>query len=202
MKLIGSLTSPFARKVRVALIEKNLPYEFVNDQPWDADTQVPKFNPLGKVPALVLDSGETLFDSNVLIEYLELLDATPVLLPRDATQVLRVRQLVALADGIMEAGIAMLLEDRRPVEIQHAPWVERQRGKIERGLDALALLLGHKTWLHGDALSAADVAAGCMLLWLDFRQPDNPWRRNLPVLSVYADRLAARESFKQTVPVL
>lgn len=201
MKLIGSLTSPYVRKVRIALAEKNLPYDFLNEPPWSADTRVSDYNPLGKVPALVADDGATLFDSNILVDYLELIAPTPALLDRDPRAALQLKQLVVLADGIMEAGIAILLEGRRPAQKQRAEWVARQRGKIERGLDALEQRALGKTWLHGDAFSAADIAAGCMLFWLDFRMPDLDWRAAFPTLRGLAARLGQRPSFQQTVPV-
>jgi glutathione S-transferase len=201
MKLIGSLTSPYVRKVRIALIEKNLPYEFVNDSPWAADSGVTGFNPLGKVPALVADDGSTLFDSNILIEHIELVAPAPALLEREPRAALRQKQLVVLADGIMEAGIAILLEGRRPLEKQHAEWVARQRGKIERGLAALEQYAHGRAWLHGETFGAADIAAGCMLFWLDFRVADFDWRAQFPALQVLAERLGTRSSFAQTVPV-
>lgn len=201
MKLIGSLTSPYVRKVRIVLIEKNLAYDFVNDPPWAADSTVPEYNPLGKVPALVTDDGATLFDSNVLIDYLELIAPVPAVLDRNPHEALQLKQLVALADGITEAGIAILIEGRRPPEKQHAEWVERQRGKIERGLVALEQLAQGGQWLHGDAFGAADITAGCMLFWLDFRMPYLHWRTTSPALHALAARLGERPAFQQTVPV-
>lgn len=199
MKLIGSLTSPYVRKVRIAFFEKDLSCEFVNDPPWAADSGVPDYNPLGKVPALVTDDGDTLFDSNLLIDHLELVAPAPALLEREPRAALRQKQLIVLADGIMEAGIAILLEGRRPPEKQQAEWVGRQRGKIERGL--VALEPHARQWLHGDAFSAADIAAGCMLFWLDFRMAGFDWRKSHPALAALAQRLAVRPSFVQTVPV-
>jgi glutathione S-transferase len=201
MKLIGSLTSPYVRKVRIAFAEKNLPYEFVDDPPWAANSGVPDFNPLGKVPALVTGDGVTLFDSNLLIDHLELVAPAPALLERDPRAALEQKQLVVLADGIMEAGIAILLEGRRPPEKQLAEWVGRQRGKIERGLAVLERHAQGRPWLHGAAFSAADITAGCMLLWLDFRMTSFDWRKSHPALAELVERLAARPSFAQTVPV-
>lgn len=201
MKLIGSLTSPYVRKVRIALIEKNLPYEFANEPPWSFDTRVPAYNPLGKVPALVTDDGATLFDSNVLIDYIELIAPIPALQASDRRAALELRQLVVLTDGITEAGIAILLEGRRPADKQYAEWVARQRGKIERGLKALEDRAQGKIWLHGEAFSAADIAAGCMLFWLDFRIADLDWRATFPALRALAANLGQRPSFQHTVPV-
>lgn len=201
MKLIGSLTSPYVRKVRVALAEKSLAYEFVDDSPWAAATGVPAYNPLGKVPALVTDDGATLFDSNVLLDYFELIAPEPALLPRDPRAALQAKQQMALIDGILEAGIAILLEGRRPTEKQHADWVARQRGKIERSLAVLEEQAQGRQWLQRDAFSAADIGAGCMLFWLDFRQPAFDWRAQHPQLRALAERLATRPSFQRTVPV-
>ena len=201
MKLIGSLTSPYVRKVRVVLAEKNLPYDFVNDPPWAADSVVPDYNPLGRVPALVTDDGTTLFDSNILIEYLELSAPVPAFLEREPRAALQQKQLIVLADGIMEAGIAILLEGRRPLQKQQAEWVGRQHGKIERGLAALEKHASDREWLHGGAISAADITAGCMLFWLDFRMAGFDWRAQFPALRVLAERLGTRPSFAQTVPV-
>jgi glutathione S-transferase len=201
MKLIGSLTSPYVRKVRVVLIEKNLAHEFVNDPPWAADSSVPQYNPLGKVPALLTNSGETLFDSNILLDYIEQMAPAPALLPLDKAAALQVKQLVILADGILDAGVAILLEGRRPADKQYAVWVQRQQQKIERGLIALETRTQGKIWLHGTDISAADIAVGCMLLWLDFRMASFDWRARHPSLHALAQRLAARPSFQQTVPV-
>jgi glutathione S-transferase len=203
MKLIGSLTSPYVRKVRVLLLEKQLPFEFVVDSPWESSTHVPDFNPLGKVPALVTDDGETLFDSNILSEYIELSsEETPQFLPADRFAALRVHQLVMLADGICDAGVSIFLESRRPAEKQHAEWVDRQRGKIARGLDALERRAGSTPWLGGPNMNLADIAAGCMLLWLDLRLNDLNWRDGHPALSSLVEKLAARPSFQQTTPPL
>ena len=105
MKLLASLTSPYARKIRVILAEKALPFELVVDSPWEANTRIPELNPLGKVPVLVADSGETFFDSPVIAGYLDTLGAPPALLPGDALDAVRVRQTEALADGVTDAAV-------------------------------------------------------------------------------------------------
>jgi glutathione S-transferase len=201
VKLVGSLTSPYVRKVRVVLLEKGVAHEFVNDPPWSDESSVPQYNPLGKVPALVTDSGETLFDSNILLDYIEQAEPVPALWPLDKRTALQVKQLVILADGILDAGIAILLEGRRPADKQYDVWVARQMGKIERGLQALETRAQGKTWLHGSALGAADIAVGCMLFWLDFRIVQLDWRASCPNLRALAERLAVRPSFQQTVPI-
>jgi glutathione S-transferase len=202
MKLIGSLTSPYVRKIRILLLEKQCAFEFVNDSPWEAATHVADVNPLGKVPALLSDSGEAFFDSPVIADYLEIIDSNTPHLPGDAMEAIRIKQLEALADGITDAGVAWLMEIRRPAEKQDPAPIARQRGKVERGLGVLEQRLAHSQYLYGDALSRADIATGCCLGFLDFRLPEYDWRGNHPALTAYASRLAARPSFTQTVPVL
>ncbi|MFT3735653.1 MAG: glutathione S-transferase [Rhodocyclaceae bacterium] len=200
MKLIGSYTSPYVRKVRISLIEKGLEAEFINDPPWEVTTHVPDFNPLGKVPALVTDAGDVLFDSNILLDYLELQGGAVQLYPADKRDALVVRQLVTLADGVCDAGVAIVVEGRRPAEKQVPDWVARQLGKIDRGLAALERQATNREFLFGNALSAADVATGCMLLWLDFRLPQFEWRSKHPALTALTTRLSQRDSFSQTIP--
>ena len=205
MKLIGSLTSPYVRKIRIMLLEKNLPFELVIDSPWEPSTQVTDFNPLGKVPALVTDDGETLFDSNILAEYIELMDAASStqsrFLPLDRAAALRIRQIALLADGVCDAGVAVFLESRRPADKQHADWVSRQQGKIERGLTALESRAAANPWLGGEDMTLADIATGCMLLWLEFRHISLDWRSTHPALSALVNKLAARPSFQSTIPL-
>jgi glutathione S-transferase len=204
MKLIGSLTSPYVRKVRVMLLEKKLPFELVIDSPWEPSTHVSDFNPLGKVPALVTDDGQTLFDSNIIAEYIELTHAdsaaAPQLLPSDRAAALHIRQLVMLADGVCDAGVAIFLEGRRPADKQYPEWIFRQQGKVARGLDALENRAAAAPWLGGNAFSLADIATTCMLLWLDLRLGSLNWRSDHPALATLVSKLASRPSFQQTVP--
>ena len=202
MKLIASLTSPYVRKIRILLLEKGIPFEFVNDPPWEAGNHVADFNPLGKVPALVADDGEVFFDSPIIADYLETLGVYAPELPVDALEAVRVKQLEALADGITDAGVVWLLETRRPAEKQDAATMDRHRGKLERGLDALEARLAKAEWLHSSGFSRADIAAGCCLGFLDFRFATLDWRATRPALAAFAVKLATRASFTQTVPVL
>lgn len=199
MKLVASLTSPYARKIRVALAEKSLPFELEVDIPWLADTRVPSYNPLGKVPALVADDGELWFDSPVIAEYLDTL-AGPLLLPADRAAALPVRQAEALADGITDAAVAAFLEGMRPAERQDPASIERQLGKIHRGLAALEQRLAQRKGLGGEALTIADIAAGCTLGYLDFRFAHLGWRAAHPQLAAWADGLLARPSFTASAP--
>ncbi|THF65126.1 glutathione S-transferase [Pseudothauera rhizosphaerae] len=200
MKLFASLTSPYARKIRIVLAEKKLPFELVVDSPWEANTRIPTINPLGKVPVLITDAEEVFFDSPVIAGYLETLDAGPALLPADRLATVQVRQSEALADGITDAAVAALLESRRPDGQRSDAEIARQKEKIARGLAALEARLGGRPWLHGDALSLGDVAAGVALAYLDLRHPDIPWRAAHPALKRYAEHLFARPSFIDTTP--
>lgn len=199
MKLVASLTSPYARKIRVALAEKSLPFELEVDIPWLADTRVPSYNPLGKVPALVADDGELWFDSPVIAEYLDTL-AGPLLLPADRAAALPVRQAEALADGITDAAVAAFLEGMRPAERQDPAAIERQLGKISRGLTALEARVAQRKGCAGEALSIADIAIGCTLGYLDFRFAHLGWRAAHPQLAAWAAGLLARPSFTTTAP--
>lgn len=199
MKLVASLTSPYARKIRVALAEKSLPFELEVDIPWLADTRVPSYNPLGKVPALVADDGELWFDSPVIAEYLDTL-AGPLLLPADRAAALPVRQAEALADGITDAAVAAFLEGMRPAERQDPAAIERQLGKIGRGLTALEARVAQRKGCAGEALSIADIAIGCTLGYLDLRFAHLGWRASHPQLAAWAAGLLARPSFTITAP--
>lgn len=201
MKLIISLTSPFARKVRVVMAEKRIDYEPVVDIPWEATTRVPEYNPLGKVPVLVMDDGSTLFDSRVIVEYLDNITPVSPLLPKENRPRIAVRRWEALADGVIEAAAAIFLEQKRAQARQDPDWIVRQESKVFRGLEAMTEELGEKTWCTGDFFSLADITVGCALGYLDFRFPAIQWREAHPNLARLAEKLAQRQSFKDTVPL-
>jgi len=200
MKLIGTPASPYTRKVRVVLTEKRIEYEFVVDHPAAAGTRVPNYNPLGKVPVLITDDGATIFDSRVIVEYLD--SASPVtrLIPDDIRQRIQVRRWEALADGCTDAIVALVAEKRRAPEQQLAPAIARQQGKVERALAAMAEELGARNWCSGESYSLSDIAVMCSLGYLDLRLPDLNWRKSYPNLAKLTDRLAQRPSFKDTAP--
>jgi glutathione S-transferase len=200
MKLIASLTSPYARKVRIVLAEKKIDCPIEVDIPWNADSRVPDYNPLGKVPVLELDDGMPLYDSRVIVEYLDNVSPVSRLLPEGNRQLILTRRWEALADGIIDAAVAIVLEQRRPASQQSAEWIDRQRGKIERGLATLSADLGERHWCHGDAYSLADIAVGCCLGYLDFRFPVIDWKTQYPNLEALQTRLEARQSFIDTKP--
>ena len=202
MKLIASLTSPFARKVRIFLAEKNIPYELVIDIPWDENTQVPSFNPLGKVPVLVINQEQhTLFDSRVIVEYLERLVPKPALIPEAAEAFIRVKRQEALADGIADAAAAIFIERKRPAELQSAEWMSRQQQKIDLGLKAMADVLADQEYFVNNQFSLADISAVCCLGYLDLRFPQIMWRQQYSNLDTFMNRLSDRSSIQLTIPV-
>lgn len=201
MKLIGTVTSPYTRKVRVVLAEKRMECEFLVDAPNTENSTIIQYNPLGKIPALVLDDESTLFDSRVIAEYLDSASPGNRLIPEEKRPRIQVRRWEALADGCTDAAIAVLMEKRRPVEQQLPEWITRQQGKVDRALQMMADDLAAKNWCTGDFFTLADIAVGCCLAWMELRLPDLPWRRNHPNLARLADKLALRQSFKDTSPV-
>jgi glutathione S-transferase len=200
MKLIGSLASPFARKVRIVLVEKKIDYEFELDNPWKPDAKTPVFNPLGKVPVLVLDDGTTLFDSRVIVEFLD--SASPIarLLPAESRERIEVRRWEALADGVLDAGVLARLESQREAKMRSAAWIERQMGKVSAGLAAMDAALGDKLWCTGNSYTLADIAAGACLGWLDFRYPKLDWKKERLNLARLFAKLSERPSFTDTMP--
>lgn len=201
MKLIASLTSPFARKVRIVAAEKHIEYELVVDIPWNADTRVSEYNPLGKVPVWVLEDGKTLFDSRVIVEYLDSISPVGHLIPTDPRARIAARRCEALADGICDAAALVFMERKRPEDRQDPEWIERQLGKVGAGLATMSADLGMNNWCLGDTFTLADIAAGCALGYLDFRFPEIDWRRSQPHLSEFYDRIMQRSTFKDTMPV-
>ena len=201
MKLIGTTTSPYTRKVRVVLAEKRMECEFVVDAPNTDTSTVTRYNPLGKIPVLVLDDESTLFDSRVIAEYLDSASPGNRLIPEEKRPRIQARRWEALADGCTDAAVALVMEKRRPPAQQSAEWIARQQGKVDRALQMMADDLAAKAWCTGDFFSLADIALGCCLGWLELRLPDLPWRSNHPNLARLADKLALRPSFKDTAPV-
>ena len=200
MKLIGSLASPYTRKVRIVLAEKKIDYDFEIDNPWKADAKAAKLNPLGKVPALLLDDGRTLFDSRVIVGFLD--NASPIsrLVPAENRERVEARRWEALADGVLDAGVLARLEGQREAKLRNAPWIERQMGKVRSGLVALDADLGEKPWCAGNGYTLADIATGCALGYLDLRFPEIDWRESHPNLAKHAEKLALRPSFADTAP--
>src|SRR5450631_4250477 len=148
MKLLASHTSPYARKVRIAIAEKKIECELVEESPWAAGSSVPDYNPLGKVPVLILDDGTALYDSRVIVEYLDTVSPVSRLIPEPSRQRIAVRRWEALADGICDAAILIVREQKRPAKQQSKDWIDRQFDKIRLGVKELAKELGDNIWCH------------------------------------------------------
>lgn len=200
MKLIGSLTSPFVRKVRIVLAEKKIDYEFVIDSPWLPESKVSELNPLGKIPVLVLDDDSSLFDSRVIVEYIDNVTPNSKLFPAPNRERTEVKRWEAVADGICEAAANAFLEAKRPAAQQSSEWIERQRKKVTLGLAFMADQLGDKPYCMGTHLSLADLAVGVALGYLNFRFADINWQDSHPNLGKLYAKLMARPSFVDTQP--
>jgi len=201
MKLFITPTSPYARKVRVVLAEKHIECELVTVPSLAApDSPVPAYNPLGKVPTLVLDDGTSYYDSVVIVDYLD--HKTPVarLIPQDNSHRALVRRWEALADGVCDAAVAVVMEKRRPSEKQDETLIERQMLKVTRGLRVMSEDMGEEKWTAGDRFTLADIATGCVLGYLDLRMPELGWREQYPNLAQLYEQVMARPSFKDSAP--
>jgi glutathione S-transferase len=199
MKLVGSLTSPFVRKVRIVLSEKRIVYDFDVDIPWESDTRVAEHNPLGKVPILIMDDGTTLYDSRVIVDYLDSANPVSRLMPEFNRERSMVKRWEALADGISDAATTIFLERARPESLQSTEWISRQQKKAMLGLEVAARDLGDKKWCEGNVYTLADIALGCTLGYLSFRFPEMKWRM-FPNLVRLVDALEERTSFIETAP--
>ena len=205
IRLIGAVSSPYVRKVRVVLAEKKLDHQFILENVWADDTRIGAANPLGKVPCLVMDGQDAVFDSRVIVEYLDTLSPVGKLIPPSGRQRVEVKTWEALADGIMDAAVLARLERTWPgrTEAERSPaWIARQLQKVDDALAAMSAGLGDKTWCSaGVHLTLADIATGCMLGYLDFRFPEVDWRaRHANLARLLDERLMQRPSFKDTVP--
>ena len=203
MKLLGSKTSPYVRKVRIVMLEKKLDYVFVPEDVWSAQSTITETNPLGKVPCLIMEAGDALFDSRVIVEYLDTLSPVGKLIPTVGRERAEIKTWEALADGVLDAAILARLEatwvGRTPAERSQA-WIDRQLGKIYASLKAMSKGLGDKPYCAGIHLSLADVAVGCALGYMDFRFPQIDWRSDYPNLQKLLDKLMLRPSFSETRP--
>ena len=203
MKLIGAITSPYVRKVRVVMAEKKLDYQFILEDVWSADTQIMTSNPLGKVPCLVMEGGEAVFDSRVIVEYLDTLSPVGKLIPSQGRERAEVKTWEALADGVLDAAILARLETTwagRTDQQRSKAWIDRQLAKIEASLKSMSQGLGEKPFCSGIHFSLSDVAVGCALGYLDFRFPVIDWRTPYPNLARLGDKLNPRQSFVDTRP--
>jgi glutathione S-transferase len=203
MKLIGAVSSPYVRKVRVVMAEKKLDYQFVEENVWAADTTIMQSNPLGKVPCLVMEGGEALFDSRVIVEYLDTLSPVGKLIPAVGRERAEVKTWEALADGVLDALVLARLEDHwagRSKQQRSQAWIDRQLDKTQASLKAMSQGLGDKPFCAGIYLSLADIAVGCALGYLDFRFAGIDWRTPYPNLARLHEKLMQRPSFAETTP--
>jgi glutathione S-transferase len=200
MKLYGSLMSPYARKVRILLGEKGMACAFEVMNVMDPDCPVVQHNPLGKLPALLLDNGTALYDSRVIVEFLDAISTGDRLIPTDPYERSQVRKLEALADGVVDAGSLLRSETQRGAALWNEAARLRQTGKIERGIESIAQIVAEQSWSCLSRLTLADIAIGCALGWISFRFPDLNWRANHAALAQYFDRLSMRPAFAGTTP--
>ena len=196
MKLLGSLTSPYVHKVRVVMAEKELDYEFVLVDVWANDAQIARDNPLGKVPCLILDDGGSLFDSRVIVEYLDSLSSVSPLIPQRGRERAAAKRWEAIADGVLDAATAIQIErTKRPPALCSAAWIQRQEGKIATALDFMNTELSDRPCCMGTKFGLADIAVGSALGYLDLRLPSLDWRAQHSNLRRLDADLAVRPSF-------
>jgi glutathione S-transferase len=201
MKLIGSLASPFVRKVRVVMAEKKLDYALLLENVWAPDTKIQESNPLGKVPCLLMEDGGAMFDSRVIVEYLDTLTPVGKLIPQHGRERAEVKSWEALADGILDAAILVRLEKTtREPALQSAAWIARQMEKVNAGIKSLSQGLGESPFCVSNHLTLADISVACCLGWIAFRFPEIDWRGDYHNLAKLCDKLAERPSFKETLP--
>ncbi len=197
MKLLGTPTSPYVRKVQLVLLEKNIPHEYLIDPPREPGSLVVRVNPLGRIPALILDDETCVFDSPVIAEYADSLNDNPILIPRDnALARMRVKRWEALADGIMDSAFTVRGEHLRPEEKQAPDTITLHNNAISRALDFASRQLGNDPWTNGLAVSLGDLALFAALVYLDLRQPERDWRSLHPNLASLFDQIAERPSAK------
>ena len=199
LQLISATPSPYARKVRIALAEKGIAFELLTEVPWNDTTSTPKFNPLEKLPVLILEDGSSVYESSYILQYLELKYPTTPMLPADVDGILAARKLEVLCDGVCDALVLTFFERMRG-DGASPEWTARQRRKIDGGVKEMARLVGKGDWAVGDRFSLGDIAAGTLVGYMTVRFPELPWRTQYPDLAALSDRLEQRPSFKNSVP--
>ena len=201
MKLLSATPSPYARKARIALHEKGLAFELVTEVPWNSDASAPRFNPLGKIPVLMLDDGDCIYESRLILEYLELKHPEPALFPKEVDALIAAKRLEVLADGACDAVVLIFIERQRAPGQQSLDWMQRQAGKVAAAVDEVARRIAPDSeYAVGSRFGLGDVAVGCLLGYLDLRYPELPWRKHAHMAALY-ERLSRRPSFQRTVPV-
>jgi glutathione S-transferase len=200
MKLLGTHTSPYVRKVRLVLLEKNIPHTYLVDAPREPGSQAARANPLARIPALILDDETCVFDSPVIADYLDTLNDRPILIPRnDALARMRVKRWEALADGIMDSAVMVRIESIRPVEKQDADIITRHNTAITHALEFIANQLGQAEWCEGASITLGDLALVSALVYLDLRQVERDWRGQHPNLAKWFERMDERASVQTSL---
>jgi glutathione S-transferase len=201
MKLLGGTISPYTRKVRVVLAEKKIDcdFEIVDVNP--VDNPVNPHNPLGKVPTLLLDDGAALYDSRVIVEFLDSVSPISRLIPDDNRERVAVRRWEALADGVLDAGLLVRYESIRDKKEQSQAWSDKQLARMKRSMAQIEKELGERTWCRADRYSLADIALACCMGWLDFRKPGGvDWRSDYPAVARHYDKMMERPAIADTIP--
>ncbi len=198
-RLISATPSPYARKVRIALAEKGIPFELVTEVPWDSTTTTPKYNPLEKLPVLIADDGTSVYESRFILEYLELKHPTPAMLPRDVDGIIAAKRLEVLCDGICDALILMFFEKQRTAG-QSAEWTARQRRKVDGGLKEMARLVSDREYTVGDRFGLGDIAVATVTGYIGVRWPDLGLRTMYPNLAAFSDQMEQRPSLQASRP--
>jgi glutathione S-transferase len=197
MKLLGTQTSPYVRKVRLVLLEKHIAHDYLIDPPREPGSQVARANPLGRIPALILNEGICVFDSPVIAEYVDTLNDAPILIPRnDALARMRVKRWEALADGIMDSAVVVRTESIRPADKQDAGIITRHNHAITHALEFISTQLAGNEWCEGTSITLGDLALASALIYLDLRQAERDWRRKHPNLAAWFAKIQARESVR------
>lgn len=200
-KVISATPSPYARKVRIALAEKDVPFELITEVPWDATTQTPDYNPLEKLPILIRDDGDPVYESYLIMAFIERMHPEPPLLPTDDAGWLLAKRLEVLCDGVCDAFVLSFFERHREPALRSAAWLARQQRKIDGGLAEMSRLLGDRTYFVGNRFTLADLAAATAVSYLSVRWPEIDWRTAYPTLLAHSDRMEERPSFQSSRPV-
>ena len=200
LKLLSATPSPFARKVRVVLLEKNIPFELKTINPWNIKADIERFNPLGKIPVLITEDNETIYDSKFIIEWIELNYPDPAVFPTDPKARFKAQQIQVIADGICEALILLFFENLRPDSQQSKPWSERQIKKISNGLQALEQQISNDEFCVDNTFGIADISVVSAVDYLSLRFKTYEWRNKFTRISKFVARQSARQSFIETMP--
>jgi glutathione S-transferase len=161
LTLISATPSPFARKVRIALIEKGVEFVVQNEVPWHADTQTSRYNPLEQLPILIPDDGDPVFESTYLMDWVEYRYPHPSMLPDDPDLAMQARLVHVIAEGVVDAMLLLFWEMQR--DSVSADWTKRQLRKVKGGLADLDRRVGEREFIVGDRFGMADIAVIAML---------------------------------------